>query len=711
MTIKELGTNLDENYRNDLNNNFRELSGFAESATNALNKANSAEQKANSALQQSATAGQNADNAKQIAQEAKTTSENANTTSESVQEQINQITIEGSIDPETKQARVDGKGIPYNTLKERLDKEIGALSNQNTGNIDSRKLSKGMVTFHYDDGYPVHYSKVYKSIHLVKNVPLVIALDIWRVLKNTSGKVTYSQVREMYDSGLAEIASHSMTHIQMDDSQTVSQERMEWEVVESLKLLQRMGFDISTWVTPVSTYSTDLQKVQLLKDNYSAAYTVFKNGVVGTPASLNMTSNVNIYGMWRARLDCGLTKAKQFIDYAEANNTWITFYAHDVSATGDMTEEDLTLLVDYALSKNVDIVTTKEAVSRFSTVMLRKQRPELLPQSVRALEGQGNENLLKNACFKVQFGKNIPNGWSFTSVNYTGTWGTNVTQGFRENEFNVTFNGNNTGIDESGILVQDYSISNLTEPLVINLSSKAKLTGNNMRYKMKIAPKYADGTQKYTVEKEFEVIGEYKKFDISAVIPVDPLINRVTVALYPINKAIGNQATISIKQPKLEVGFTSSEWLDGKNTVEKDYARTTLTNSSLIPVPEATFTLLQFNSAPENVNSCYNTSTGLFTASYTGLYNISAGLAYEDFTNVGARLLLTLNVNGNRILHNTNDSSGPDTGLSLSTHIKLNAGDTVSLECWWRRKTGDATTGDPKKIKINPYTWATFCQL
>ncbi|MEH6848558.1 hypothetical protein [Bacillus pseudomycoides] len=44
-------------------------------------------------------------------------------TSNSVQEQLNQIVIEGSIDPETKQARVDANGVTYNTVKERIDAE------------------------------------------------------------------------------------------------------------------------------------------------------------------------------------------------------------------------------------------------------------------------------------------------------------------------------------------------------------------------------------------------------------------------------------------------------------------------------------------------------------------------------------------------------------------------------------------------------------
>lgn len=121
MEIKELGTNFDEQYRNDLNNNFKELSGMDLVATDALNKATSASQQATSA--------------EQMAQQAKTTSENANVTSNSVQEQLNQIVIEGSIDPETKQARVDAKGVAYENVKERIDAE------QNKIEVNADKIS------------------------------------------------------------------------------------------------------------------------------------------------------------------------------------------------------------------------------------------------------------------------------------------------------------------------------------------------------------------------------------------------------------------------------------------------------------------------------------------------------------------------------------------------------------------------------------------
>lgn len=102
MTIKELGPNFDKDWRNDLNNNFRELSGMQGSVNDAVNKAKTAEQ---------------------IANDAKTTANSANNTSNSVQKQLDTIVINGDSSVEAAQARVDKYGNASVTLKERLDLE------------------------------------------------------------------------------------------------------------------------------------------------------------------------------------------------------------------------------------------------------------------------------------------------------------------------------------------------------------------------------------------------------------------------------------------------------------------------------------------------------------------------------------------------------------------------------------------------------------
>ncbi|MCS3600155.1 right-handed parallel beta-helix repeat-containing protein [Bacillus sp. JUb91] len=101
---------MDRQWRIDLNDNFRELSGMQGSVNDAVSKAETAEQ---------------------IANKAETIASNANVTSNSVQEQLNQIVIEGDSSVEAAQARVEKDGTAHETLKAHTDaihSKIGLLN-------------------------------------------------------------------------------------------------------------------------------------------------------------------------------------------------------------------------------------------------------------------------------------------------------------------------------------------------------------------------------------------------------------------------------------------------------------------------------------------------------------------------------------------------------------------------------------------------------
>ncbi|MFJ8365854.1 hypothetical protein ACIQ61_06300 [Bacillus cereus] len=76
---------------------------------------------ANEALKKSLQSEKISNNAINTANSAVNTANTAETKANSVQEQFDQIVIEGSIDPETKQARVDSEGKTFPTLKARID--------------------------------------------------------------------------------------------------------------------------------------------------------------------------------------------------------------------------------------------------------------------------------------------------------------------------------------------------------------------------------------------------------------------------------------------------------------------------------------------------------------------------------------------------------------------------------------------------------------
>ena len=101
MARREIGTIWDRKTRNDINENFKEL--YNEYIDAGL-----------------------------VAEEARQKAEEALSRANSVQEQLNQVVIDGDSSVEAAQARVDADGNTYNTLKERLDDKETEFSSQLT---------------------------------------------------------------------------------------------------------------------------------------------------------------------------------------------------------------------------------------------------------------------------------------------------------------------------------------------------------------------------------------------------------------------------------------------------------------------------------------------------------------------------------------------------------------------------------------------------
>ncbi|WP_270568453.1 XkdX family protein [Bacillus sonorensis] len=114
--IKDVKAPLDREFRNTINENFRAMNGDVSASKAQMDEALS-EAKA----------------AKTTAGQALTTAGDAERVAKNVQEQFNGVVLEGSIDPETAQARVDYNGKEYSTLKERIDaNQVEVMSTQSS---------------------------------------------------------------------------------------------------------------------------------------------------------------------------------------------------------------------------------------------------------------------------------------------------------------------------------------------------------------------------------------------------------------------------------------------------------------------------------------------------------------------------------------------------------------------------------------------------
>jgi len=149
------------------------------------------------------------------------------------------------------------------------------------------KLPEKSIAITFDDGYEDNLTNalpILKKYQAKATIYLVVDRHNreWsskRKKKNKSDelvqepKLQHGQVRELIESDLIEIGSHTLTH---DNLPTLSTAQKQQEIIESRRQLQQMfGIDCNAFCYPFGLYdATDLQLVK--QAGYSSATTVEK---------------------------------------------------------------------------------------------------------------------------------------------------------------------------------------------------------------------------------------------------------------------------------------------------------------------------------------------------------------------------------------------------------------------------------------------------
>ena len=97
---------------------------------------NTGREKLNNAILDAEDAKQKSDHAVNVSEQAKQIAQTAENKADNVQEQFNQVVIEGDSSVEAAQARVDADGNTFTTLKERLDTKETQFASQLADNAN-----------------------------------------------------------------------------------------------------------------------------------------------------------------------------------------------------------------------------------------------------------------------------------------------------------------------------------------------------------------------------------------------------------------------------------------------------------------------------------------------------------------------------------------------------------------------------------------------
>lgn len=346
MTIKELGPNFTPEWRNDLNNNFKEISGMQDSVNDAATKAAAAEK---------------------IANEARTKADSADNISNSVQKQLDTIVINGDSSVEAAQARVALDGTVHENLKGHTDAIHTNLNNLEAKAFEQyTRKSKPMVmaTFIDDDGKSEVWTKL-KPIFETEGVPITLAIiDSW---VNRPDCLTLDQILHLQNNLGWEMASHTINHVYLTQQ---SYETAKYEVITSKDNLAKKGLNIESIVYPFGDENETIHDLSRLA-KYQCG--------VDTQEGVN-TIPVETYKLKRIALGSYFaTPSTQFpitstfdgyykprIDEAITSNSWIIFKLHCASADHDENQQlYLKQCIKYLKENGVPIVNLRDGLNSF----------------------------------------------------------------------------------------------------------------------------------------------------------------------------------------------------------------------------------------------------------------------------------------------------------------------------------------------------------
>lgn len=202
----------------------------------------------------------------------------------------------------------------------------------------STTLQCPIVSFTFDDNFLDQTSVLER-----KGVCGTIAFTM-------SLRMNLAEMHRLEDNGW-EIASHSLNH----------NKSIESEYSESKEYLKRLGFNVMGFITPggganfeqdgwARKYYEWARDVVIFEENFSYNWALCNF----PPLTVFHLKGVQTEGH-------SLMKMKEIVDTANAGKFWVIWMIHK----NDITDADLSSLINYIQSKGIEILTVKETLIKF----------------------------------------------------------------------------------------------------------------------------------------------------------------------------------------------------------------------------------------------------------------------------------------------------------------------------------------------------------
>lgn len=184
-------------------------------------------------------------------------------------------------------------------------------------------ISRGMVTFTFDDGYESTYTVAYP---ILDKYGLTGTVYVIPSLVGTEGHLTLEQLHELADAGW-EIGSHTMTH---PDLTEISLQEAEVELAASKAWLEGAGFRVDSFACPYGEYNDAV--VELVKKYYLSHRTSWPRGFNQLP--LDGESRYRLKNVWTDNQTTA-AEVKEWVDKSREARGWLILSFHRIGESGE----------------------------------------------------------------------------------------------------------------------------------------------------------------------------------------------------------------------------------------------------------------------------------------------------------------------------------------------------------------------------------------
>lgn len=249
------------------------------------------------------------------------------------------------------------------TTNEDASKNVQAASSY--ANIFNINLSRGIISFTFDDGLISQYETAYPimrgfgyngTIYVIANRTMLATQNV--TLSVGRRNIDIGQAKKMQDNGW-EVGDHTLNHVWLT---SLSGDELVEELVFSKYLLEKNGLNISTFAFPYGLFNEEV--INLTKEHYLAS-----RPVIFGYNNLSSLDKWRLKSVWMYSNDSS-DKICSSINYARENKYWLILIFHHIGPEKetnlDITESVFKEILECVRKGDLEVKTVKEVIEFYN---------------------------------------------------------------------------------------------------------------------------------------------------------------------------------------------------------------------------------------------------------------------------------------------------------------------------------------------------------